>query len=84
MGKAADFYNGIIDLVDERIGRHQSFRATVTAVSGNFVQIQPVGASEPLSEWYATVRPSAALVVGDEVAVMMMSGSPLVIGKIMR
>ena len=60
------------------------FRATVTGTSGSLVTIQRPGQASPDPESYPRLASYSAPAAPDEVLVMELGGSCLVIGKIVR
>jgi hypothetical protein len=58
-------------------------RAVVTSVSGNLTYIKRLGASTADAEPYAKVT-ADTFVAGDEVMVLPVLGTPVIMGKVRR
>lgn len=73
--------DAILKMVNRRVDRVTPFRATVTAVDGNLVEIRRVGAATPDSRKYASCA-RFVLHVGDVVLCANLDGEPVVIDRI--
>lgn len=78
-----NLFRGVADVVERRFSRG-IFRAKVTGVSGSLVFIQRPGQSAPDAQAYARLDSYGSPTADDEVLVIMLGDSFLVIGKIVR
>lgn len=80
MSRAAEFYKGIQEIIDNSVEQKSCFRATVASIVGNTVTITTIDGTA-LQERYARLE-GFDLQVGDNVICAMVGGKPIILGKI--